>query len=164
LALLQSCLLLKLKNQAKPLHSNKWIAVGVDALEAQRQRNARLDDDEFKRLQGTAPVQSPTAAPICGKTPLSGSSLKVFLEPRSSWFGPQDRRLCYPWHPWYSRSVLTRKAGGAHAGMAYFCKLPDAPLHAMLVEILKWMFDAARWAKMRVAELPGLKCDTVGFL
>ena len=38
--------------------------VGADALEAQRQRNARLDYDEIKRLQGTVPVQTPHVVPI----------------------------------------------------------------------------------------------------
>jgi hypothetical protein len=33
-------------------------------LEAQRRRNARLDDDEFKRLQGTVSIQTPTIVPI----------------------------------------------------------------------------------------------------
>ena len=47
----------------------------------------------------------------------------------------EPRQVCYPWHRWYGRSVLTRKAGGAHADVAYFCKLPEAPLDAMLVEI-----------------------------
>jgi len=46
----------------------------------------------------------------------------------------EPRQVCYPWHRWYGRSVLTRKAGGAHADVAYFCKLPEAPLDAMLVE------------------------------
>jgi hypothetical protein len=32
---------------------------------------------------------------------------------------------------------LTRRAGGAHANVAYFCKLPEAPQDAMLVEIPK---------------------------
>lgn len=73
----------------------------------------------------------------------------------------EPRRLCYPWHPWYGRSVLTRKAGGAHADLVYFCKLPEAPLHAMLVEIPKWMFDAARCAMMRFAELPQVDCATL---
>jgi hypothetical protein len=39
-----------------------WIPVGADALETQRRRNSRPDDDEFKRLQGTAPVESLTAS------------------------------------------------------------------------------------------------------
>jgi len=30
-------------------HTKQWIAVGADALEAQRQRNVRLDEEEFKR-------------------------------------------------------------------------------------------------------------------
>src|SRR5712671_4618797 len=38
-------------------HTKQWIAVGADALEAQRQRNVRLDEEEFKRLRGTAPMQ-----------------------------------------------------------------------------------------------------------
>ena len=76
----------------------------------------------------------------------------------------ESRRLCYPWHPWYGRSVLTRKAGGAHADVAYFCKLPEAPLHAMLVEIPKWMFDAAPCATMRIAELPHVDCATLRIL
>jgi hypothetical protein len=40
-------------------HKKQRILVGADALEAQRQRNSRLDNEEFKRLHGTAPVQSP---------------------------------------------------------------------------------------------------------
>jgi hypothetical protein len=76
----------------------------------------------------------------------------------------EPRQLCYPWHPWYGRSVLTRKAGGAHADVAYFCKLPEAPLHAMLVEVPKWMFDAAHCATMRVAEVPHVDCATLRIL
>ena len=70
----------------------------------------------------------------------------------------ETRRLCYPWHPWHDRSVLTRRAAGAHADVAYFCKLPEVPLHAMLVEIPKWMFDAVSCATMRLAELPQVDC------
>ena len=58
----------------------------------------------------------------------------------------ESRQVCYPWHRWYGRNVLTRKAGGAQADVAYLCKLPEAPLDAMLVETPKWMFDAAHCA------------------
>jgi hypothetical protein len=64
-----------------------------------------------------------------------------------------SRRLCYPWHPWYDRLVLTRAATGAHSDAAYFCKLPDAPVDAMLTEIPRWMFDVSHCAAMRVEEL-----------
>lgn len=70
----------------------------------------------------------------------------------------EPMRLCYPWHPWYGRNILTRAAGGAHAYSTYFCKLPEAPVDAMLVEVPRWMFDAAHCARMRTAELPHVDC------
>lgn len=73
----------------------------------------------------------------------------------------EPRRLCYPWHPWCGRSILTRAAGGAHADLTYFCKLPEASLDAMLVEVPRWMFDAAHCATMRAAELPHVDCATL---
>ena len=73
----------------------------------------------------------------------------------------EPRRVCYPWHRWYGRNVLTRRAGGAHADVAYFCKLPEAPLDAMLVETPKWMFDAAHCATIRLREWPYVDCATL---
>lgn len=73
----------------------------------------------------------------------------------------EPRQICYPWHRWYGRSVLTCRAGGAHADVAYFCKLPEAPLDAMLVEIPKWMFDAAHCAALRLTEQPHVDCATL---
>ena len=73
----------------------------------------------------------------------------------------EPRRICYPWHRWYGQTILTRRAGGAHADLSYFCKLPDAPLDAMLVEIPKWMFDAAHCAPMRLVDDPHVDCATL---
>jgi hypothetical protein len=70
----------------------------------------------------------------------------------------QPRQLCYRWHPWYGRIVLTRSAGGAHAETAYFCRLPDAAPDVMLVEIPRWMFDAAQCAAMQLADIPHVEC------
>ncbi|SRR6266481_4322132 len=52
-------------------HKKNWIPVGGDALEAQRRRNARLDEEEFKRLRGTAPMQIPKLVPIAPKRTLA---------------------------------------------------------------------------------------------
>jgi integrase len=67
-------------------HRNSWIPVGADALDAQRRRNAQLDNYELKRLGGTVPAQSLTAAAICGKTPLAAASQQYFsnLEARGA--------------------------------------------------------------------------------
>jgi hypothetical protein len=73
----------------------------------------------------------------------------------------ESRQVCYPWHRWYGRSVLTRRAGGAHADVAFLCKLPEAPIDAMLIEIPKWMFDTAHCATLRVKERPHVDCATL---
>jgi len=71
-------------------HTKQWIAVGANALEAQRQRNVRLDEEEFKRLRGTAPMPKTTVEPISGKTPLTVAAERYFsnlearrLDPKS---------------------------------------------------------------------------------
>jgi site-specific recombinase XerD len=40
-------------------HNGAWLDAGVDGLQAQRRRNARLDAVEFQRLRGTVPAPSP---------------------------------------------------------------------------------------------------------
>lgn len=73
----------------------------------------------------------------------------------------EPRRLCYPWHPWYDRSILTLAAVGARAAVVYFCKLPEAPPDAMWVETPRWMFDATHCASMRLAESACVDCATL---
>lgn len=73
----------------------------------------------------------------------------------------EPRQVCYPWHRWYGRIILTRRAGGAHADVAYFCKLPESPHDVMLVEIPKWMFDAAHCATIRLVDDPQVDCGTL---
>ena len=68
------------------------------------------------------------------------------------------REVRYPWHRWFGRSIQTRRAGGLHYELAYLCKLPEAPLHTMLVEIPKWMFDAAECGSMRIEKIPHVDC------
>ena len=73
----------------------------------------------------------------------------------------EPRLLCYQWHPWYGREILTRAATGAHAGISYLCKLPDAPIDAMLVETPRWMFDAGHCASMHRADLAYVDCTAL---
>lgn len=76
----------------------------------------------------------------------------------------EPRQVCYPWHRWYGLTILTRGAGGAHADLAYFCKLPEAPLDVMLIEIPKWMFDTAHCATMHLVDGPRVDCETLSEL
>jgi hypothetical protein len=101
LALLQGCLLFERKNQAHRCivggkeeehpegacylyHKKNWIPVGADALDAQRRRNARLDCEELRRLQGTAPVQSPNVTSITPKRTLADTVEEFFSETKAN--------------------------------------------------------------------------------
>lgn len=71
------------------------------------------------------------------------------------------RQVCYPWHPWHGRDALTRRAGGAHADVAFLCRLPETPVDTMLVEVPRWMFDAAECATMQLVDQPHVDCGTL---
>lgn len=58
-------------------------------------------------------------------------------------------------------SAIVQTTLGAHANSTYFCKVPEAPPEAMLVEVPRWMFDAAQCAAMQVAEIPHVDCATL---
>ena len=73
----------------------------------------------------------------------------------------QLRSLCYRWHPWYGRDLLTRAATGVRADISYLCTIPDAPVGAMLVEIPRWMFDSSDCAAMRLGELAHVDCTAL---
>jgi hypothetical protein len=73
----------------------------------------------------------------------------------------EARQVCYRWHRWYGRNVLTRRAGGAHADVSYFCRLPETAVDTMLVEVPRWMFDGAECATMQLVEQPHVDCGTL---
>jgi hypothetical protein len=66
--------------------------------------------------------------------------------------------LLYPWHLWHGQNVLTRKASGIHADLAYLCVLADASPDARLAEIPRWMFDAATCTAVRLERTPSVDC------
>jgi hypothetical protein len=69
------------------------------------------------------------------------------------------RRLCYPWHRWYGRDVLTHRSGGVYAALSYTCRLPEEP--DTMLQIPRWMFDIKICATMRVAGRPCVECSTL---
>jgi hypothetical protein len=73
-------------------HTKQWIGVGADALEAQRQRNVRLDEEEFERLRGTAPMPKTTVEPISGKTPMTVAAERYFSNLEARGVDPKSIR------------------------------------------------------------------------
>ena len=110
--------------------------------------------------QGTSSfsgAEEATSLNVCGSTATD------FANPRQKTheitFDP--REVTYPWHRWFGLTIATRKAGGPHSERAYLCKLPESPPHTMLVEVPKWMFDAAECAQMRLEAFPYVDCETL---
>lgn len=59
-------------------HNGSWLDAGTDALEAQRRRNALLDQEEFKRLRGAPSAPSPTTQPTFDRITLAAAAEKYF--------------------------------------------------------------------------------------
>jgi hypothetical protein len=86
-------------------HNRQWIPVGADALDAQRQRNARLDYDEFRRLHGTASTQSPTVLPITPRRTLSDAVEEFCQETKAN-----------KKHKTYLKGLVRNSNGSGHHG------------------------------------------------
>jgi hypothetical protein len=67
--------------------------------------------------------------------------------------------VCYPWHRWYGRDVLTSNGKGVYAVVSYACRLPDEP--DAILQIPRWMFDSKICATMRIVEWPRVECTTL---
>jgi hypothetical protein len=68
----------------------------------------------------------------------------------------ESKQLLYPWHPWYGREVLTRKATGPYSEQSLWCRLPDDAPNGLLVAIPRWMFDSAACAATRPGDRPSV--------
>jgi hypothetical protein len=69
-----------------------------------------------------------------------------------------SKQLFYPWHRWYGREILTRKATGPYSEQVFWCRLPDDAPDVMLIAIPRWMFDASTCATMRRGDRPIADC------
>jgi hypothetical protein len=70
------------------------------------------------------------------------------------------RRLCYRWHRWHSRDVVTQKSTGVYAPFTYACRLPQEQ-GTVRLHIPRWMFDAAACEAMDIAPAPRVDYTTL---
>ena len=70
------------------------------------------------------------------------------------------RRLCYQWHRWYGRDVVTQKSTGVYAPFTYACRLADEK-GAVLLHIPRWMFDATACKAMGIGPAPRVDYTTL---
>jgi hypothetical protein len=70
------------------------------------------------------------------------------------------RDVCYPWHPWYGRSVVIHDAFVRHGQAVLRCTLEHEE-HSRALDIPQWMFDRALCCMMRMAERPWVSLGTL---
>jgi hypothetical protein len=70
------------------------------------------------------------------------------------------KRLCYQWHRWYGRDVITQKSTGIYAPFTYACRLAEEK-DSVLLLIPQWMFDAAACGAMRIDPTPQVDYTTL---
>ena len=62
------------------------------------------------------------------------------------------RSVCYPWHPWYDRSLVIRESLVKNGVAVYRCGLEAGDITSRSLEIPQWMFDRAICCGLRRAE------------
>ena len=70
------------------------------------------------------------------------------------------RRLCYRWHRWYGRDVVTQKSTGTYAPFTYACRLPEEQ-GTVRLHIPRWMFDATACEAMGIGPAPRVDYATL---
>lgn len=64
-----------------------------------------------------------------------------------------SRKLLYPWHPWYGRTVLIFSSISKYGHALYRCGLKSAQTERSL-EVPQWMFDTAICSHIHLSAAP----------
>jgi hypothetical protein len=70
------------------------------------------------------------------------------------------RDVCYPWHPWYGRSVVIHDAFVRHGQAVLRCTLEHEE-RSRALDIPQWMFDRALCCMMPMAEGPWVSWEAL---
>ena len=72
----------------------------------------------------------------------------------------ESREVCYPWHPWFGRSVAVYEVLVKCGRSVYRCGFEEERTRRS-VEIPTWMFEPAACCRLRVMAVPSVGCDAL---
>ena len=75
----------------------------------------------------------------------------------------ESRTVCYPWHPWFGRSVVVYETLVKYGHSVCRCGLEEKRT-CRAVEIPTWMFESATCSRLRVMNVPLVDCDALSTL
>jgi hypothetical protein len=70
------------------------------------------------------------------------------------------REVCYPWHPWFGRTVAVYEVLVKQAQSVCRCGLEEERSR-LAVEIPAWMFESAACRGLRLLHAPAVSCDAL---
>jgi len=72
----------------------------------------------------------------------------------------ESREVCYPWHPWYARSVWIYETLVKNGQAVFRCGIEENQ-EARRLEIPQWMFDPAQCSRMRRMAVATVACEAL---
>ena len=72
----------------------------------------------------------------------------------------ESRTVCYPWHPWFRRSVVVYETLVKYGHSVCRCGLEEERTRRA-IEIPTWMFESATCSRLRVMRVPLVDGDTL---
>jgi hypothetical protein len=72
----------------------------------------------------------------------------------------ESREVCYPWHPWFGRTVAVYNVFVKHEQTICHCGLEDDRTRR-IVEIPTWMCEPATCGRLRMLPTPMVSCDVL---
>jgi len=73
------------------------------------------------------------------------------------------REVCYPWHPWFGRTVAVYEVLVKSGHPVCRCGLEEER-NRLSIEVPAWMFDAAACSRLRIMAIPAVSCQALGTL
>jgi len=72
----------------------------------------------------------------------------------------ESREVCYPWHPWFGRSVVVYEVLVKYGQSVCRCGLEEER-NRRAVEIPTWMFEPAACCRLPAMAVPTVSCDAL---
>jgi hypothetical protein len=73
------------------------------------------------------------------------------------------REVCYPWHPWFGRTVAVYEVLVKQGQSVCRCVLEEER-NRLSIEVPAWMFEAAACGRLRVMAAPAVSCEALSAL
>jgi len=126
-------------------------------------RDARIDDGDHRLQDSRRSLRRLPAGSVCRPAcpcPVRDASGSCDTSRQHNTHNIEARQVCYPWHPWFGRSVVVYEKLVKQGHAVCRCGLEEVQHHRS-IEIPTWMFEPAACCRLRVMTVPTVGCDAL---